>query len=142
MSAITFSLSEKITFQYNDKAKIVEVPVKYSVWQAVEIYVKKELQIPSLKRMKFQIEGDVINPNLSIAFYKCQLFRNRIIIKISEREPLSKFVADLRKLLTAQEMVDLSDMLAEKAATVAQAENAYEDLNKLALVAVDLMNKQ
>ena len=135
-------LGAAITFQYNEKAKIFEVPLKYSVLEVVEIYVRKELNIPSLKNMKFQIEGDIIDPRLSVAFYWASLSRARIIIKISEREPLSKFVADLRKLLTAQEMVDLSDMLAEKAATVAQAENAYEDLNKLALVAVDLMTKQ
>ena len=135
-------LGATITFQYNRKEKTIEVPAKYPVWQAALIYAKNDLQIPSFKKVIFTINNVLINENYTIAFFMTGLSSSRFTIKISPKQSLDEIVADLMKKLTAQEMIDLSDKLAEKSAEKAANENKGDEANNVISLALDIYDNK
>ena len=135
-------LGATITFEYNGKAKYVEVPAKYPVWQATLIYAKNDLQNPSLKKVIFTINDVLINENYSVAFYMTGLSKSAFTIKILPKQSLDEIVADLMKKLTAQEMIDLSDKLAEKSAEKAANENKGDEANNVISLALDIYDNK
>ena len=126
-------LAATVIFQYNGKAKSVDVPAKFTVYTAAKM-ASIHLNIPlKLKEMKFQIEGEAINPMLSVAFYADKLLKGRGIIKLTPIKPLADILKELMQKLTSQEMLALSDMLAEKSAVKANKENIDSETNQVVL---------
>ena len=126
-------LAASVSFQYGDKAKTVDVLAKFSVYSAAKI-ANTYLNIPlKLKEMKFQIGDEAINPKFSVAFYADKLLKGRGIIKLTPIKPFADILDELMKKLTSKEMLDLSDMLAEKSAVKANKENIDSETNQVVL---------